>query len=75
MESEDKLLQKAKTKDDGTYTMLGMRYECASYFDIDICSEQTWNIVDKYVESINHYTFFEWLRSKEVYNYIETNRW
>lgn len=75
MESEDKLRQKAKTKDDGRYAILGMRYKCASYFDIDIHSEQVWNIVEKYIESINYCIFSEWIRSKEVYNYIETNRW
>ena len=58
--------KKAKEKDDGTYALLGMMYQCASYLDIDITSECVLYIVDTYLENINYCTFFEWLRSKEV---------
>lgn len=57
---------KAKEKDDGTYALLGMMYQCASYLNIDITSECVLYIVDTYLENINYCTFFEWLRSKEV---------
>ena len=57
---------KAKEKDDGSYALLGMMYQCASYLNIDITSECVLYIVDTYLENINYCTFFEWLRSKEV---------
>lgn len=61
-----KIQKKAKEKDDGTYALLGMMYQCASYLNIDITSECVLYIVDTYLENINYCTFFEWLRSKEV---------
>lgn len=58
--------RKAKEKDDGTYALLGMMYQCASYLNMDITSECVLYIVDTYLDNINYCTFFEWLRSKEV---------
>ena len=67
----------AKRKDDGTYALLGMMHQCASYFDMDITSECVSHIVHTYLQSINYCTFFEWIRSKEVHLYVtehcETN--
>lgn len=60
----------AKRKDDGTYALLGMMYQCASYFDMDITSECVAHIVHTYLQSINYCTFFEWIRSKEVHIYV-----
>lgn len=60
----------AKRKDDGTYALLGMMYQCASYFGMDITSECVSHIVDTYLQSINYCTFFEWIRSKEVHVYV-----
>ena len=64
----------AKEKDDGTYALLGMMYQCASYLDIDITSECTSHIVNKYLQEINYCTFFEWLRSKEVDSIIKKQK-
>lgn len=67
----------AKRKDDGTYALLGMMHQCASYFDMNITSECVSHIVHTYLQSINYCTFFEWIRSKEVHLYVtehcETN--
>ena len=62
----DNKRNKAKEKDDGTYALLGMMYQCASYLNMDITSECVSYIVDTYLDNINYCTFFEWLRSKEV---------
>ena len=75
MESDNKIFKKAKQKDNGKYATLGMMYECASYFNLDIYSDKVSEIVETYVEAINYCTFFEWIRSKEVQKYIEQNRW
>ena len=52
----------AKQKDNGNYAYLGMLYQCATYFNIDIHSECTKYIVDTYLECINTFDFFEWIR-------------
>lgn len=56
------MLKIAKQKDNGKYARLGMLYECASYFDIDIHSECALYIVETYLECIDNCTFFEWIR-------------
>lgn len=69
-----KIQKKAKEKDDGTYALLGMMYQCASYLNIDINSECVLYIVDTYLENINYCTFFEWIRSKEVDTIIKKRK-
>ena len=51
-----------KKKDNDTYVKLGMMYQCASYFNIDIDSECVLNIVNTYLQHINDCTFLEWIR-------------
>lgn len=52
----------AKEKDDGHYAMLGMMYDCASYFNVDITSECVLYIVETYLECIDTFDFKEWIR-------------
>ena len=52
----------AKQKDDGRYAYLGMLCQCATYFNINAHSECAKYIVETYLECINNYTFFEWIR-------------
>lgn len=52
----------AKEKDNGKYAVLGMMYQCASYFNVDIHSECVKYIVETYLECINTFDFFEWIR-------------
>lgn len=66
--------EKAKQKDDGTYALLGMMYQCASYLHIDINSKCTLYIVNTYLQDINYCSFLEWLRSKEVNELIHKYR-
>ena len=52
----------AKEKDNGKYAVLGMMYQCASYFNVSIHSECVKYIVETYLECINNCSFFEWIR-------------
>lgn len=56
------LKKQAKQKDDGTYARLGMMYQCASYFNVNIHSECVLYIVETYLECIDNCDFFEWIR-------------
>ena len=72
----ENILQEAKKIDDGKYALLGMRHQCASYFDIDIDSEQVQEILEKFFEyGKQYFDFFNWLRSPRVHSYIENNKW
>ena len=75
METENKLFKQAHKRDNGQYAIMGMTYQCASYLDIDICSYQVLEIVKRYLYSIGYCTFFEYLRSKEVNDYLENGVW
>ena len=75
METENKLFKQARKRDNGQYATMGMIYECASYLDIDIYSDQVLEIVKRYLYSIGYCTFFEYLRSKEVNDYLEKGVW
>ena len=52
----------AKQKDNGHYAMLGMMYDCASYFNVDITSECVLYIVETYLECIDTFKFQDWIR-------------
>lgn len=52
----------AKEKDNGKYAVLGMMSQCASYFNVDIHSECVKYIVETYLECIDTFDFFEWIR-------------
>ena len=52
----------AKEKDSGKYAVLGMMSQCASYFNVDIHSECVKYIVETYLECIDTFDFFEWIR-------------
>lgn len=52
----------AKRKDDGTYSFIGMMYNCASYFNINIHSECVQYIVNTFLENNYPCTFEEWIR-------------
>ena len=62
MDKSDFFHTEAKKRDNGRYAMLGMMYQCASYLNIDINSEQALNIVQTYLTSTTCCSFFEWLR-------------
>lgn len=75
METENKVFKQAHERDNGKYATMGMMYQCSSYLDIDIHSDQVSEIVERYLDSITYCTFFEYLRSKEVYKYLEKGVW
>lgn len=52
----------AKQRDNGNYAYLGMLYQCATYFNIDMHSECAKYIVDTYLECIQGFDFLEWIR-------------
>ena len=75
METENKIFKQAHKRDNGKYATMGMMYQCSSYLDIDIHSDQVLEIVERYLYSIGYCTFFEYLRSKEVNDYLEKGVW
>lgn len=60
----------AKQKDDGTYSLIGMMYDCALYFNIDIHSECVQYIVNTYLENTYPCTFKEWIRGLCPFNKV-----
>ena len=75
METENKLFKQAHKRDNGHYATMGMMYQCSHYLDIDFYSDQVLEIVEKYLYSIDYCTFFDYLRSKEVNEYLEKGVW
>ena len=72
----ENILQEVNKIDDGGYALLGMKHQCASYYEIDINSEQVQEIIDKFLEDgKQYYNFFDWLRSPRVHFYIKNNKW
>lgn len=49
-------------KEKANYIRLGMMYQCASYFDVDIHSKCVSDIVDTYINDKKPFPFFDWIR-------------
>lgn len=60
----------AKQKDDGKYAKLGMMYDCASYFNVEITSECVLYIVETFLECIDTFNFFDWIRGADPYEKV-----